>query len=358
MARLVFVFVLLALTIPIYASQVWAQDPRNLAETAIVSARNQLHDSSQRIQSFWQNVTDPVRTDVAGDLIKSYDNLFVSMREFDASFYNDSTRFARLSRFFAARAEYRVFLNLAWTMIIRANDTIASIPTDIPKPQYAKELLTTANSTYWKCHYGWMLEVQGGDVGEYEVNNMLAAEKMLFSNPESAFNYASKAMRNAESYRATEEVKQRKSIQEINSQFNLAFTVVFFFAAVASVYSIRPIILGLARRTERGRRRLDRQITSAFRQFARELEKKSNLDILLRTCGALLSTVASLLVILYILNSIYASRGMIINIGFAMTVLGGLLGPVIVLALSLVCGVLARFSGAGRIGQIVAFVSF
>jgi hypothetical protein len=79
MARLMFVFVLLALTIPTYASQVWAQDPRNLAETAIVSARNQLHDSSQRIQSFWQNVTDPVRTDVAGDLIKSYDSLFMSM---------------------------------------------------------------------------------------------------------------------------------------------------------------------------------------------------------------------------------------------------------------------------------------
>jgi hypothetical protein len=357
MARLAYMFLLMALATVTCTTQVWAQDSRSDAETAIVSARYQLDYSFQRVEFFWQNVTDSAQADITSDLAKSYHRFFESMREYDAGFFNNSIRFARLSRFFAVRAEYRVFLDLASAMILRANETIASIPAGIPEPQYAEKLLATAKSTYLNYHYGYLLDFQSGEVEEYEINSLFEAEKMLFSNENSAFNYASQAMRDAQSHRVREEVSLRKRTLEINSQFSLAVMVVLLFAAVASIYSIRPLILALARRTENRRKRLGERLAVAFPQFLGELEKDSNLNILLRTCGTLLGAVASLLVILYVLNSIYASRGMIIGLGWAMAVLGGFLGPVIILTLSLICGLFARFVEPGPARRFAGFVS-
>jgi phage shock protein PspC (stress-responsive transcriptional regulator)/uncharacterized membrane protein YqaE (UPF0057 family) len=127
---------------------------------------------------------------------------------------------------------------------------------------------------------------------------------------------------------------------------------------VASVYSIRPIILGLAGRTEKWRRRTSQRIGGTFRGFGKEFERKRNLDVLLRTCGTLLGSVASLLVILYILNSIFVSHGYLVDLRFATTVLGGLLGPIVILALSLTFGVISLDLGPGPRRQVIAFVSF
>ena len=137
--------VLTLLTVSSYCSTTTA-DTQGNAASQIVSARSQLDATFQRITPFWNNITDVTRANVTLDLSQSYHSLQMSMTSYAAGFFNDSITQSVWSEFMAARAEYRVFLDMAWQRILLANQTIASIPRNIPQPTFAVQLLSNATS--------------------------------------------------------------------------------------------------------------------------------------------------------------------------------------------------------------------
>jgi hypothetical protein len=277
----------------------------------------------------------------------------MSILSFYADSFNESNDLAVMSQFMSARAEYRVFLDLSWTMILLANQTITSLPAYIPKPTYAKELIANATSIYLRNYYGMLLEVSGGTIQKYTVSTMLAAETDLYSSQASAFNYAKRAFEYAKSYGSEQERVWNMRVLQMNSQFGIAVLIVVIFAVTSSAYSIGPGILAVCRRL---RRRLEG--ANWWPGVTEEFEKERSLNILLRTSGTLIGAIVALLVIMSVLNSLFASQGMAINLQFAMSFIGGFLGPIITLTLSLVSGAIALFLGPGKKRQWMGFLCF
>lgn len=253
----------------------------------------------------------------------------------------------------AARAEYRVFLDMSWQRILLANQTITSIPRHIPQPTYAVELLANATSIYRQYYYAQLLGVIGGETYDAEIQALLSAEGPLYSSQGSAFSYATRALQYAQTYRVEQERVWNALTLQMNSQFGFAVLVVICLAVIASALAMAKPIISLAReiRARLGAAHWLPGVTAEF-------EKEQNLNALLRTSGTLLTAVVALLVIVNILNSIYISQGLSINPIFAISYLGGFLGPIITLTFSIISGGVGLFIGPGKKKQWAGLLSF
>jgi len=185
--------------------QIIEASPNNwhsIAKNQISNADFKIKEAHNSLQEFWNNVTDFTRRKVVEDLSKAQEYLRDARWEFQAENYNSSLRQACNSLFYAARAEYRIYLNMTYLSLQEANETIQRIPWYLGKPWYAMDVLENATKIHDKnAIYDYFeRDLYHPDVyQQYESTNYVVYQRMdnaieeLFSGEYSAYNLAIKA---------------------------------------------------------------------------------------------------------------------------------------------------------------------
>ncbi|MFI5449647.1 MAG: hypothetical protein ACHQ03_07780 [Candidatus Bathyarchaeia archaeon] len=325
-----------------------AQDPRTVATGDLYQARYQIGSAFGDLQKFWTNVTESTRANATLDLSAAYSDLMQGFDMLNGGFYNDSMRDSITAQFLADRAAYRISLDLAWQAIESANNTLNGIPTNIPQPTEAHELLDNATTIYNQYLYEYYLEIPRLTTlqitDKSNANFLEEAKPKLYSDPNSAYNYARKALVFSEKYREDQENALSVRMSLVNAYMFAAIPTILVLVAIATVYTVRDPILFVSRRAKRRFRPILASATTVEDTFGR----RENIDILMRTTGTLLTGVVAIIGILSILNSIYVSIGARLNVGFATSTIIDFLWPIISFAVSLLSGGFALVSGSSR----------
>jgi hypothetical protein len=336
----------LVLVIVVLASQVsacYATD-RSGALTQIDNAQIGMQTAFQTVRYFWPNASEAARANATADLARSFDFIRQAEQAADAGVYNSSYQSGVFGEFYAVRATYRMVLDVTYSAIQSANQTLMAIPKEIGKPPEAIELLGNATAIYKNAFYPSMLQVGIAGSGisidsssRIAANTLQTAIQVLYYSTGSAYSYASKALHFINEYISEQETARSFQTHLYQSQLVLLILFVLAFCVVTVWYTTRKAL-------ERGAIVIGRRLRGFGLRILGIMGKcadQKNLDIMLRTTGTLLSTVIALVAIVYFLSSIYASEGLRINLQFVSSTFGGFLLPAALLTSALIFGLFA-----------------
>lgn len=165
---------------------------------AIYSAKDSTSAFEMLVDHFRSNISDEVRNMSYYDVNES--KLWSSKAEdyLNKKSYDEAKKCAYYSWFLAERASFRIYVNMTWTMIQEANETIKNMPSYIEKPSVAQNTLKKSIDKF----RSWSVPVVFGVNGPsfhlkgYAVS-MNYNKKPLYLDDDSAYQLARRAKEEA-----------------------------------------------------------------------------------------------------------------------------------------------------------------
>jgi hypothetical protein len=108
---------------------------------AIYSAKDSTSTFEMLVDHFGSNISDEVRNMSYDDVNESKLWSFKAEDYLNKKSYDEAKKCAYYSWFLAERASFRIYVNMTWTMIQDANETIKNMPSYIEKPSIVQNTL-------------------------------------------------------------------------------------------------------------------------------------------------------------------------------------------------------------------------
>jgi hypothetical protein len=165
---------------------------------AIYSARDSANSFETLIQDFKGNISNEIKDISYNDINES--KLWASKAEeyLDKKSYDDAKKSAYFAWFLAERASFRIYVNVTWTMIQKANETIKKIPNSVEGSSVAQNTLKKSVNKF----KNWSIPIVFGVSGPsthlkgYAVS-MNYNKKPLYLDEDSAYQLARQAKEQA-----------------------------------------------------------------------------------------------------------------------------------------------------------------
>jgi hypothetical protein len=165
---------------------------------AIYSARNSTRNFEMLDDIFRSNISDEVRNFSNDDINES--KLWSSKAEdyLNKKSYDEAKQSAYYSWFLAERASFRIYVNVTWTMIRDANETIKNMPSYIEKPSVAQNTLKKSIDKFksWSIPLVFGVNEPSFHLKGYAVS-MNYNKKPLYLDDDSAYQLARQAKEEA-----------------------------------------------------------------------------------------------------------------------------------------------------------------
>lgn len=240
---LVYVLLAIALLVTIIEpSKVRADDVAERANGEISNAEYELQIvNSNALMKYWNNISADAQRDASNDSSLALTDLQNARIYLSAGFYNLSLQETCRSLFLAGQCEYQVYRSMASLKIEEANKTLSNIPWYLGKPWYAIDILQNATaefkaqntSSFTEMPYSDNVTILADLVQNYVYQTIEEqAIPKLFSNPNSAYNLASKSENLAIAYR-----------DEQNGSFWTLFSIGVIFPSI--VFFLIGLVLGI-----------------------------------------------------------------------------------------------------------------
>jgi hypothetical protein len=217
---------------------------------AIYTARDSTSSFETLIHHFRANISDEIRNISYNDVNES--KLWASKAEdyLNKESYDEAKKCAYYSWFLAERASFRIYVNMTWTMIQDANDTIKNIPHYIEKPSVAQNTLKNSIDKF----KSWSIPVVFGVNGPsfhlkgYAVS-MNYNKKPLYLDEDSAYQLARLAKEEALIH-----LKSQTNLRtQIESRVNRLLektNLNLFLIATATILTISSIVYILTQKSK------------------------------------------------------------------------------------------------------------
>ena len=229
---------------------------------AIYSAKDSAQAFEMLDDVFRSNISDEVRNLSYDDINES--KLWSSKAEdyLNKKFYGEAKQCAYYSWFLAERASFRIYVNMTWTMIQDANETIENLPSSIEAPSVAQNTLKKSIDKF----RSWSVPVVFGVNGPslhlkgYAVS-MNYNKKPLYLDDDSAYQLARRAKEEALIHLRSH-TNLRTQIEsrfyELLERTNLSL----FLMATATILVISSIVYILTRKSKQHVKKMSEIVTS------------------------------------------------------------------------------------------------
>ncbi|WP_455278144.1 hypothetical protein [[Eubacterium] cellulosolvens] len=229
---------------------------------AIYSARDSTSAFETLIHQFKSNISDEIRNMSYDDVNKS--KLWASKAEdyLNKESYDEAKKCAYYSWFLAERASFRIYVNMTWTMIQDANETIKNMPNYIEKSLVAQNTLKQSIDKF----RSWSIPVVFGVNGPsfhlkgYAVS-MNYNKKPLYLDEDSAYHLARRAKEEALIHLTNQKnirTQIESKIYTLLERNNLAI----FLIATATFLIISSIVCVL---TQKSKHHVKKKVGNYFR---------------------------------------------------------------------------------------------
>ena len=170
------------------------QEDMSFTLYAIYSARDSANSFETLIQDFKGNISDEVKDISYNDIDES--KLWASKAEeyLNKKSYDDAKKSAYYAWFLAERASFRIYVNMTWTMIQKANETIKKIPNSVEGPSVAQNTLEKSVNKFksWSIPIVFGVNGPSTPLKGYAVS-MNYNKKPLYLDEDSAYQLARQA---------------------------------------------------------------------------------------------------------------------------------------------------------------------
>lgn len=217
---------------------------------AIYSAKDSTSAFEMLVDHFRSNISDEVRNMSYDDVNES--KLWSSKAEdyLNKKSYGEAKKCAYYSWFLAERASFRIYVNMTWTMIQDANETIKNMPSYIEKPSVAQNTLKKSIDKFRSWSVPVVFGVNGASfhLKGYAVS-MNYNKKPLYLDDDSAYQLARRAKEEALIHLENHtnlRTQIESRIDKLLERTNLSL----FLIATATILAISSIVYVLTQKSK------------------------------------------------------------------------------------------------------------
>ena len=238
------------------------QEDVSFTRYAIYSAEESTSSFQTLIDHFELNMSDEVKNISYDDVNES--KLWSSKAEdyLNKKSYDEAKKCAYYSWFLAERASFRIYVNMTWTMIQDANETIENMPSYIEKPSVAQNTLKKSIDKFksWSIPLVFGVNEPSFYLKGYAVS-MNYNKKPLYLDDDSAYQLARRAKEEALIHLRSH-TNLRTQIEsrfyELLERTNLSL----FLMATATILVISSIVYVLTRKSKQHVKKMSEIVTS------------------------------------------------------------------------------------------------
>jgi hypothetical protein len=218
---------------------------------AIYSARDSTSSFETLIHNFRANISNEIRNMSYDDVNES--KLWSSKAEdyLNKKSYDEAKKCAYYSWFLAERASFRIYVNMTWTMIQDANETIKNMPDYIEAPSVAQNSLKNSIDKFksWSIPVVFGVNEPSFHLKGYAVS-MNYNKKPLYMDEDSAYHLARRAKEET-LIRLKSQTNLRTQIESRINKLLEKTNLNLFLIATATILTISSIVYVLTQKSKR-----------------------------------------------------------------------------------------------------------